>query len=285
MTVTASHWTARLGAAVALLLALAAGAAVIATIGWRALGPASVTATPTIPADPLPTILASGLWSGAPPVDGAKDGRIAATPRAAGDMRLLGVIAERAGKGFALFRLADGPRLVASGQDVADGLRLIAVRPDGVTVRDGGGERAIALRPESRTAPASTPLVTAAVAPRIAPGRNPACNAPAGFKGPVLRLNAELFQGIVAKPESWMALLAPDRGALVVRDDSSFMAMLAMKKKDRLEQANGIALSAPDDIISAVLKPLAGNQSVRITGTRDGAPREWLLLNAGTCPA
>jgi hypothetical protein len=41
----------------------------------------------------------------------------------------------------------------------------------------------------------------------------------------------------------------------------------------------------PDDVVAAVLRPLVANQSVRITGSRDGAPREWLLLNAGTCPA
>ena len=124
------------------------------------------------------------------------------------------------------------------------------------------------------------PVRTAAPA-----ARNPACVAPAGFKGSVLRLNAELFQGIVAKPETWVAMVAAERGALVVRDDSGFIAMLAMKKQDRLEQANGIALAAPEDIVGAVLRPLAGNQPVRITGTRDGVPREWLLLNAGACPA
>jgi len=100
----------------------------------------------------------------------------------------------------------------------------------------------------------------------------------------VLRLNAELFQGIIAKPESWTALVVPERGALTVRDDSGFATMLAMKKGDRLEQANGVALTAPDDVVGAVLRPLAAQQTVRVTGTRDGAPREWLLLNAGTCP-
>jgi len=44
-------------------------------------------------------------------------------------------------------------------------------------------------------------------------------------------------------------------------------------------------LSAPDDVIGAVLRPLASQQAVRVTGTRDGLPREWLLLNAGSCPA
>lgn len=275
----------RVAATGALLLALAAGAVVVATIGWRALGPSTLTATPTAPTEPLPAILASGLWSGAAPVI---EGRTEVAPRIAGDLRLLGVFAQRDGAGYALFRLADGPRLVQRGQEVTAGLRLTAVRPDGVTLSESGGERTMVLRADKQ-APAAPPAAAAAgatVAPvRTAAVRNPACAPPPGFKGSVLRLNAELFQGIVAKPETWAAMVAPERGALVVRDDSGFIAMLAMKKQDRLEQANGIALAAPEDVVGAVLRPLAGNQPVRITGSRGGAPREWLLLNAGACPA
>ena len=97
--------------------------------------------------------------------------------------------------------------------------------------------------------------------------RSAACAVPAGFKGTVLRLNAELFQGIIAKPESWTALVAPERGALAVRDESGFVAMLAMKKGDRLEQANGMALAVPEDVVGAVLRPLASGDSVRILGS------------------
>jgi hypothetical protein len=71
---------------------------------------------------------------------------------------------------------------------------------------------------------------------------------------------------------------------LTVRDDSGFSAMLAMKKGDRIEQANGIALRAPDDIVTAVLRPLTAGQAVRLVGSRGGLKREWLLLNAGSCP-
>lgn len=282
-------WVNRIAAGGALLLALIAAALVVASVGWRVLGPAPVPTAPGAAAEPLPTILASGLWGGAAdatpvPVDAA--------PRTITDVRLLGVMAERNGAGYALFRLPDGPRFVGRGQDVTEGLRLTAVRPEGVTLRDRGSDRTMELRadPKAPVPPASTSTSAAiAAAPaggtRVAAIRNPVCTPPAGFKGAVLRLNAELFQGIVAKPESWTALVMPDRGALVVRDDSGFIAMLAMKRQDRLEQANGIALAAPEDIVGAVLKPLAGQQAVRITGMRDGAPREWLLLNAGTCPA
>jgi len=280
-----NDWPNRLAATGALLLALIAGAFVLASVGWRALGPAPVPTAPAVVTDPLPTILASGLWSGA---SEAAPAPADAGPRPTTEVRLLGVVAERNGAGYALFRLPDGPRFVGRGQDVTDGLRLTAVRPDGVTLRDRGSERTMVLRADAKAIvpPAPVAGVSApAGGTKVAAIRNPACTPPAGFKGVVLRLNAELFQGIVAKPESWTALVTPDRGALVVRDDSGFIAMLAMKRQDRLEQANGIALAAPEDIVGAVLRPLAGQQAVRITGTRDGAPREWLLLNAGTCPA
>ena len=281
----------RIAATAALLVALAACATVLATIGWRAFGPAVLTATPSAPTEPLPTILASGLWSGVAPTDNVGVA-VDAAPRVAGDIRLLGVFAGQGGAGYALFRVAEGPRLVARGQDVGAGVRLTAVRPDGVTLTESGSDRTMVLRADKQPAVAPPAPAPAGVGATVAPvrtaavaARNPACAAPPGFTGSVLRLNAELFQGIVAKPESWAAMLVPERGVLVVRDDSGFIAMLAMKKQDRLEQANGIALAAPEDIVGAVLRPLAGNQPVRITGTRDGAPREWLLLNAGACPA
>jgi type II secretory pathway component PulC len=264
----------------AMTAALAAGAllaVVVAYWGTRALAPAPVHIAPAAPADPVAAILASGLMRA--PAASAAPSEVRKEETLSGDARLLGVFAERDGRGFALFRLPSGPKLVAQGQDIAQGARLVAVRPDGITIRDAGGERRVALRgePPPKTA-AATPVAAAKTA------RNPACIPPPGFKGTVLRLNAELFQGIVNKPETWTAMVMPDQGALAVRDDSGFVTMLAMKKGDRLLQANGIPLSAPDDVIGAVLRPLASQQSVRVVGTREGQPREWLLLNAGSCP-
>jgi len=278
-----------LGSFVAMATALALLAAVLAWWGWRVAGPRPFTVTPATPADPAAVILASGLWR-APGVAPAAPGMRKEEPAAlAGDTRLLGVFAERGGRGYALFRLPSGPRLVAAGQEVAQGATLVAVRPDGVTLREGGIERSVALRvdrPAAAAAQAPAPAaVNAAAATTVRTSRSAACTPPAGFKGPVLRLNAELFQGIIAKPETWTAMLVAERGALAVRDNSGFSAMLAMRKGDRLAQANGIALTAPDDVISAVLRPLAAQQQVRVTGQRDGQPREWLLLNAGSCPA
>jgi S1-C subfamily serine protease len=60
--------------------------------------------------------------------------------------------------------------------------------------------------------------------------------------------------------------------------------MLGMKAGDRIVQANGIALLAIDDVLSAIVKPLSASQPVRLSGARGGKPREWLFLNAGACP-
>ena len=269
----------RVVAAAATLAALAVFAIAAAWWGWRALGPSPVHIVPAAPADPAATILASGLLAAPAAAPSAPEPTKDDATLAAGDTRLIGIFAERDGQGWALFRLPSGPRLVAQGQDIAQGAKLVAVRPDGITIRDAGGERRVALRGEP--APKAAPL--APVSARVP--RSAACAPPAGFKGTVLRLNAELFQGIIAKPESWAALVVADQGALAVRDESGFVTMLAMKKGDRLLQANGVALSAPDDVVSAVLRPLAAQQPVRVMGTREGQPREWLLLNAGSCPA
>jgi len=271
-------WPLRALAALATAAALGLLAAVIAWWGWRAFGPAAVHVVAAAPADPAAAILASGLLAGPGPAAAPT----AAPPKedaalATGDTRLLGVFAERDGRGYALFRLASGPKLVAAGGDIAQGARLVEVWPDGITVRDAGGERRIVLR-------AQPPPAKPAAPPPARVARSSACAIPAGFRGTVLRLNAELFQGIIAKPEGWTALVTPDRGGLAVRDESGFVAMLAMKKGDRLEQANGIALGAPEDVVGAVLRPLAAEQAVRIRGSRNGVPREWLLFNAGTCP-
>jgi len=279
--VAMNGWPLRVVAVAAMLAALASMAAVVAWWGWQLAGPAPARIPVAAPADPAAAILASGLLaSTAPALSAAPPAKEEGT-LATGSARLLGVVAERDGRGYALFRFPSGPRLVASGQPIAQGAELVDVRPGVITIREGGTERRIVLRAD---APAPKASATPAAAGRPPP-RAAACTPPAGFKGAVLRVNAELFQGIIAQPESWAALVAPMEGGLGVRDDSGFVGMLAMKKGDRLVTANGIALTAPDDVVSAVLRPLAASQPVRVTGSRDGAPREWLLLNAGTCPS
>jgi len=266
-----------LPALLASLAALIVLACVLAWWGWRWFAPAPFAVPPSGPQDAAAALLASGLLAPSQVAAVA-----AAEPEAAlatGDTRLLGVFAEAGGKGYALFRVPAGPKLIGVGKEIAPGATLLSVQPDGVTVRDAGGERRIPLRASA----AAATILPAKSARASAATRNPACVPPAGFKGDVLRLNAELVGGIAGQPESWATFAVADRGALAIRDDNGFTAMLAMKKGDRVEQGNGIALRAPDDLVNAVLRPLAAGQSVLLTGTRGGAPHQWLLQNAGTC--
>jgi hypothetical protein len=98
-----------------------------------------------------------------------------------------------------------------------------------------------------------------------------------------VRINAELVQGLMAQPESLRRIADARDGALVVREASGFAALLGMKEGDRVTQANGIALRAPEDVIVAVLRPLAASQTVRVVGSRGAEPREVYIVNAGAC--
>jgi len=261
-------------AVVATLAALTLLAFVIAYWLWQLFGPPRVHIPPATPADPASVLLASGLFTrGAANSNATTD----AAPQAlGGDARLLGVFAEADDRGYALFRLSSGPKLVAVGQEIAPGATLAAVRPDGIVVREAVGERSIGLR---NAQPKTVPAATAKQEKTSASASRAACSPPSGFKGQVVALNAELMNGLIAQPDSWRALLEPSTGALLVRDESGFAAMLGLKRGDRIEQANGIALLSADDVVSAVLRPLVSNQPVRLTGSRDGQPRELWLRN------
>ena len=258
-------------ALVATLAAWALLAVVIAYWLWQLLAPPRVHIPPAGPADPGSALLASGLFNrGAPQVQSAE--APAALP---GDARLLGVFAESGDRGYALFRLSSGPKLVAAGQEIAPGATLAAVRPEGIVVREAAGERSLMLRNTQGQAVIGPSTIDKSAAAASV------CAPPPSFKGQVIALNAELMNGLIAQPDSWRALLEPSGGALIVRDESGFAAMLGLKRGDRIEQANGIALSTPDDVVGAVLRPLASNQPVRVKGSRDGQPRELWLRNTG----
>jgi hypothetical protein len=260
----------------ATLLAAASVAVVVAWWGWGWFGPTAVDLPAWSAEEPVP----SSALAVSPPFGTSREPPTTTTqgtpaPAAfTGDVRLLGVIAERDGGGQALFRFADGTaRLVAAGARLSDSATLVAVEPDGVVVRDAGGERAISLRVTSAPLPASRSIPTRA-----------ACAIPRDYRGAVVRLNAELVQGLIGQPQALRAVVDVQEGALVVRDETGLAAMLGLKKGDRVTLANGIALRAPEDVIVSILRPLAANQAVRVQGTRGAELRELLILNAGACP-
>ncbi len=281
MTNTTAPSLAWLWRVLAVLATLAAGivfALVVAHWLWRWFGPAPVEILAESPRDPTAAIVASGLFV-APGRTIAVPTNSAVGPPLAGDLRLLGTFAESEGRGYALFRLPDrSARLVATGAEIVGGATLVAVRPDGITVRDAGGERRITLR----ATPASAAAKAAPASARAT--HTGACAIPAGFKGAVVKLNAELVQGLITQPDALRAIVMPTESGLAIRDESGFAGLLGLKQGDRVETANGIALTGPDDVTTAVLRPLVSSLPVRLTGKRAGLPQEMLLLNAGACP-
>jgi hypothetical protein len=269
-------WLATLAALAAFgLLALT-----LAHWGWRWFGPAPAAVAARVPdADPARRLSEAHLFGtpAATPPPGA-----VVTATSAGDLRLLGVIAQRDGRGYALFRAASrGPLLVAVGQDVANGVRLEAIRANGVTLLEDGVRRDIPLRTPIAGDKAERPRPAVAAAGAAAAP----CAAPAGFTGPVVRLNAELLGGMMNTSDAWKALVEQGAGGLIVRDQSGFAANLGLKNGDRIESANGVALAIPGDIPMSVLQPLTRSQPVWLSGIRDGKVQHWLYLNAGACPA
>src|SRR5436853_7937254 len=91
---------ARLMSAGALLIALALLAAVLAYWGWRWFGPAPVTLpTARNDGDPVRRIADAHFFGAAAPAASSSNAGVSS-----GDLRLLGVFAQRDGQGYALFR-------------------------------------------------------------------------------------------------------------------------------------------------------------------------------------
>jgi hypothetical protein len=270
-------WPWRIAAWIATLAAIVALGYVIAFWGWRWLGPEPHPLPRLKPPERLaPAIVAVPLFGRTEaPGSPAPDGPAALQ----GDTRLLGVFAEAGGTGHALFRLGNrGPVLVRAGEEIAKDVVLLEVRPDGVRIRDRGETRELALRSNvaATTRPAALPRPS---------NINTSCAPPAGYTGPVYRVNAELLTGIAARPEGWTALLSPIPGGGLAVRDSTGASMLGMKAGDSLAQANGSALRGTDDILVAFVKPLIASQPVLVAGIRDGKPAAWLFVNAGACPS
>jgi hypothetical protein len=263
----------------ATLVAAAALALVVAYWSWQLFGPAPVRIVAPAPADPARAIIDANLFG--------RGGAAVAAPSLdavlPADARLLGTIASQGEQSYALFRLASGPRVVVPGQEIVGGVRLVSIAPESITLRDARGERTFALRNVRTTSPAATPASPRAgninVASNTTARGDRSCAPPPGFSGNVVRLNTELLGGLSGDAGPWRTLLAAAEGGLVVRDGSGFGPMLGLKAGDRIAQANGIALRVPDDVASAVIRPLVANQGVRIVGSRGGARQELWLAN------
>ncbi|HET6801342.1 MAG TPA: type II secretion system protein N [Casimicrobiaceae bacterium] len=279
----------RVLAGLATFVAGAVLACVVAYWGWQIFGPRSTSLPPPPPAsDPASSIIAANLFGA---TARAADAPTGSDSTLDADTRLLGILAEPGQRGHALFRSRSGAKLVARGEEIAPGVTLAAIDAGVVTIRDGAGEHRLVLRaPTGGGRPAvnapsprndAPPSSVSSSAPRTASAAraNATCAPPAGFGGTVVRLNTELMSGIGTDATQWNAVLAPVAGGLVVRQDNGFGAMLGLRAGDRITQANGIALSAPEDVGAAIVRPLVANQGVRLIGSRDGTTQELWLAN------
>ena len=166
-------WRWRLAQVLALLAAGALLALVVAHWGWRWFGPQPPVPAPAPSAAPVAeSIIAAAPFGRAAARNASPSGATSsATAAFPADARLLGVFAGANGDGYALLRFPDrGAVLVKSGQEIATGVQLEAVRPDGIRIRDRGEVRDIPLRQGARPpiAPAPTAPATGHRARRAA---------------------------------------------------------------------------------------------------------------------
>jgi hypothetical protein len=262
----------------AVVLGAVALAVAIAYWAWYAWGPKPVHITPVPVESPAAVLRATPLFGSAPMAPTGKTDNIVLD----GELRLLGLIAENEGQGYAVFRVGQGVYIARVGDEVVGQATLVRIEANAITLREPSGtERRVVLRAEREDKSAAASGKTAS-APSTVSSANSAC-APPDFKGGVVRLNTELLQGALMQPETFYALLEAKGGGLTVRADNGHAAMLGLRAGDTLQSANGIALTRAEDVSAAILKPLVAGQSVLLRGKRGDQPRELLVVNASVC--
>jgi hypothetical protein len=260
---------------IAVLAAIVLMGAVIIYWAWYFFAPDAFHATPNVPDDPVAVLQSSSLFG-----SGATKAETATLPVTInGNVRLLGLIAQESGEGYAVFRVDDHVVVAQAGDVVGNGNTLLRVEPNAMVWRDqNNNERRIVLREEN-----TGKLVVAAQPSSTQQQRAATSCVPSGFKGMVVRLNTELLQGVLMQPEAFYELLSASAEGLTVQADSGHAAMLGLQGGDQLHTANGVRLQRPEDITPTIIKPLAEGQSVHLTGMRNGQKAELLLVNVSVC--
>ncbi|MCL2873168.1 MAG: hypothetical protein FWF41_09435 [Betaproteobacteria bacterium] len=263
----------------AVVLGIVALAVAVAWWVWYAVGPKSAHIAPSPIASPPAVLRATPLFGSAAGASEAKPENVVLK----GELKLLGLIAENEGRGYAVFRVGTSVYIARVGDEVAGQATLTRIEPNAIILRESSGaERRVVLRSEEKSAALTDKIAdkTGKGAPAVS--ANAAC-VPTDFKGGVVRLNTELLQGALMQPETFYALLDAKDGGLVVRADSGHAAMLGLQGGDVLLSANGIALTRVEDVSATMLKPLTAGQSVLLRGKHGNQARELLLVNASVC--
>jgi hypothetical protein len=186
----------------------------------------------------------------------------------------------------ALFKI-DGKRILwlHAGEEVDPGITLVAVEADGVRLARDGREVQLPLRPRLRppspaalsaaasTASKGSPTVAAATC-RLAPEQR--------SRAYVLR--PEIVEGVMRERSGWTDMFKSVPEGLQVQNPGGTGAMLGLYGNDMLSKADGARLSGHDDVLRLILQPLVRNESVVVTGSRGGQPREWIYAGMNCLP-
>lgn len=279
----------RLAGAVFLVGGIAALCWVLAHWTWRALEPARLLPAAAPVTDWSAAILSGSALGFARGTAGpALSVAAAGAASISGRVRLLGISREsdEQGSGRALLRI-DQKRIlwIKVGESIEPGITLAAVEPNGVRLSQNGQEVRLPLREPRSGPPRGGPASTAANAPTASIAN--AAPSPARAAADSCRLNPEQrTRAYVLRPEivetvtreraGWSDLFKSTAEGLVVLNPGGTGAMLGLYANDLLVQADGARLTSAEDMLRLVLQPLARSDSVVVTGTRGGQPREWI---------
>ena len=264
---------------------------VLAHWTWRLLEPPPASRTVTSGTDWSTTILSGSAlgFSPAEPGGAATASATGVSPLAA-RIRLLG-ISRRApttadGGGQALFRV-DQKRVVwlEAGKSIEPGVVLAAIEPNGVRLLQNGQEVRLPLRePRAAAAPGNSlpPAAKAVAAIASVPVKAPAAASPASCRltqeqrTRAYVLRPEIIDTVMRERAGWTELFKPTAEGVMVQNPGGTGAMLGLYGNDLLVHANGARLGGAEDVLRLVMQPLARNESVIVTGSRSGQPREWI---------
>ncbi len=260
----------KLAARLAQLLGLGVLVWVAAYWIWEALRPAALAEPTVVRADALRVLdELAPFGRGAPAAQGA-----ATAPSAASaELLLLGVAAEADGDGWALLQKSDHSiRLLRAGAEIAPGLRLAKVFPQGVEVVKDGVGRKLELRRARLAANPATPAAPVASCPASAEERRRA-----------FFVHPELLTGFAKGMEAAKKRFRQEGGAWVVVELDPALAALGFAVGDRIEKGNGVPLATEDSLRSAIFEPVMQSRLLRLSGTRQGKAKEWIYVNAALC--
>ena len=225
--------------------------------------------------------------------------RAVETPASSGDtqlaqldarIRLLGLAREPGARGRvesqALFKIDKRILWLRPGDELDPGVKLAAIEAGGVRLSANGRDVRMALRADKPTArggvspgaPAAGATVAATAGAAGVAGARPGdpCKLAPEQRSRAYVLRAEIVDSVMRERSSWADLFKTSTTGLVVHSPGGTGAMLGLYSNDVLSKADGAQLTSPDDVLRLVLQPLARNDSVIVTGSRAGQPREWI---------